>query len=98
MRRLRKRWIILVAATSLCGALVLSGHGVLYRVTDTTPSDTTPSSDEVHGVIPTWRCHYVTGTGTFSFESTMEAYGDDVCYPLKRATPSSWKFRRASFF
>ena len=93
MRRLRKRWIVLVAAVSLFGALVLSGRGVLYRVTDTSPS-----SDEIHGVIPTWRCHYVTGAGTFSFESTQEAYGDDVCYPLKRPTPSSWKFRRASFF
>lgn len=93
MKRLRKRWIVLFGAISLCGAIFLSGHGVLYQVTDTTPD-----SDDIHGRIPTWRCHYVTGTGTFSFESTMEAYGDSVCYPLKRPTPSSWKFRRASFF
>ena len=93
MKRLRKRWIVLIGVLGLVGALVLSGHGVLYRVTDTSPS-----SDDVHGVIPTWRCHYVTGTGTFSFESTMEAYGDSVCYPLKRPTPSSWKFQRSSFF
>ena len=93
MKRLRKRWVVLVAAIGLCGALVVSGHGVLYRVTDTTPR-----SDEVHGVVPTWRCHYVTAAGTFSFESTQESHGDDVCYPLKRPTSSSWKFRRASFF
>ncbi len=96
MKWLRFATALLAVLIVIFGAILLSGQGVLFAVTDAT-EPATPSNAE-HGRIPAWRCHYVTATGTFSFESTMEAYGDSACYPLKRPTPSSWKFRRASFF
>lgn len=95
MKWLRFLGVLLAVLIALCGALMISGFGILFSVTDTTVP---PPAGAEHGSIRTWRCHYVTAKGTFSFESMMEAYGDDVCYPVKRPTPSSWKFRRASFF
>lgn len=94
MRWLRFLGVLLTALIVLGGAVLVSGFGILFGVTDTTEP---PPVGAEHGSIPTWRCHYFTAKGTFSFESTMEASGDDVCYPVKRPTPSSWKFRRASF-
>lgn len=91
MKRLRKRWLVLAVVAGLYGALALSDHGVVYWFTDTTPA-----SDEVHGVIPTFRCHYFTGTGTFSFETSM-GFGAEACPPLKRQTSDSWRFARSRF-
>lgn len=84
---------LLGALIVLCGAFLVSGHGILFAVTDAT-EPATPA----HGRLPAWRCHYFTGTGTFSFESNMEAWGDDVCHPVKRPRPSNWKLQRVSFF
>ena len=97
MKRLRKRWLVLAAVIGLCGTLALSDHGVVYWLTDTTPPHRPGTSDEIHGVIPTFRCHYFTGTGTFSFESWPEAFGEEACLPLKRLDASREKFRQSRF-
>lgn len=96
MKRLKKRWLLLGTLVGLYGALALSDHGVLYWLNDTTPAHRPGTSDEIHGVIPTFRCHYFTGTGTFSFESSM-AFGAETCSPLKRQTSDSWRFARSRF-
>ena len=92
MKRLRKRWLVLAAAAGLYGALALSGHGVLYWLTNTTAPH---QPGEIY--VPTFRCHYFTGTGTFSFEAST-GFGAEACSPLKRPSSDKRKFRRVSFF
>ena len=93
MKWLRVLGALLTVLVASSGALLISGFGILSAVTDTTEP---PPAGADHGSIRTWRCHYFTAKGTFSFESTMES--EHVCYPVKRPAPSSWNFRRASFF
>ena len=95
MKWLKIPLALLAVLIVLFGAILLSGRGVLFAVTDATePSN--PANAE-HGRIRAWRRHYVTATGTFSFESSM-AFGAEPCGVLKRPSASSWKFRRVSFF
>ncbi|KQW86508.1 hypothetical protein [Brevundimonas sp. Root1279] len=82
LKRFRKRYLVLAAVIGLYGALVLSSHGVLFWLTDTSRPPLPKTSEESHGVIPTFRCHYFTGTGTFSVETSM-GFGAEVCSVLK---------------
>ncbi len=91
MKRLRKRWLVLVAVIGLYGALALSNHGVLYWLTFTTPPHRPGTI-----YVPTFRCHYLTGTGTFSFE-TSTGFGAEACSPLKRQSRDKRKFARSRF-
>ena len=92
MKRLRKRWLVLAAAIGLYGTLVLSDHGVLYWLTDTTQPHRPGTI-----YVPTFRCHYFTGTGIFSFEASWGGFGAESCSPLKRPSTSSLGFAKSRF-
>jgi len=94
MKWLKMLGALLAAVIVLSAGLLISGFGILFQVTASTDEHPVPAG---YGRLPTWRCQYFTAQGTFSFETTTESYGDDVCYPVKRPTPSSWNFRRTSF-
>lgn len=82
MRRLRRRWVVLAGVAGLYGTLVVSDFGVLYWLTDTTRSPAPGTPEERYGVIPTFRCRYFTGAGTFSVETSM-AFGAETCSLFK---------------
>ena len=97
MNQPRKRTILLGALIALYVALVVSDHGVLFWLTNTTRTPLPETSEEKHGVIRTVRCHYFTGTGTFSFE-TSTGFGAEICGLAKRQDPTRLDFSRSSFF
>ena len=78
-----KWWLALAIVTAACWAtLVVSRHGLLYWVSNTT--DPEPPSDApgaAYGVIPTFRCHYFTGSGTVTTDTSM-AFGADPCHVI----------------
>ena len=57
----RHRWVFFGLLGLLYLSLVLSGHGILIWIKDTTLA---PGANGPHGVIRTHRCHYFTGTRT----------------------------------
>jgi hypothetical protein len=95
MKRPRKRTLLLGAVIALYGALVVSDHGVLFWLTESTRWPR-PGAEEEHGVLRTFRCHYFTGTGTFSLESSM-GFGAESCEPVKRQDPTLDGFARSRF-
>ena len=80
----RLRWIFLALFTFLYITLVVSGHGVLFWIRDTTLP---PGANGPLGVIPTFRCHYFTGTRTFRLDTSM-GFGAETCFVLRRAPAS----------
>lgn len=82
------RWIVLGLFALLYISLVVSGHGVLFWIQDTTQP---PEESEAHGTIPTFRCHYFTGSRTFRLETSM-GFGAETCFVLRRApaSPPVW--------
>ena len=78
MNRPRKLWLVLlVAFAALWAGLVVSRHAALYWVSNTTNTEApTDGPEAAYGAIPTFRCHYFTGWGTFTTETSM-AFGAD---------------------
>lgn len=95
MKRPRKRTLLLGAVIALYGALVISDHGVLFWLPESTRWPP-PGTEEEHGVLRTFRCHYFTGTGTFSLE-TSRGFGAESCGLVKRQDPALEGFARSSF-
>jgi hypothetical protein len=82
--------LLLWTMAALYVGLVVSGHGVLFWLTNTTlPPPLTPVENspgvigDSHGSLRMVRCHYFTGTGTFNLDTTM-AFRAPTCGLLKR--------------
>ena len=80
----RLRWIFPGLFALLYISLVLSGHGVVFWIQDTTLP---PGSNGPQGVLPTFRCHYFTGTRTFPLDTSM-GFGAEPCLVFRRAPAS----------
>lgn len=80
----RLHWIFPGLLALLYISLIVSGHGVLFWIENTTLP---PGANGPYGVIPTFRCHYFTGTRTFPLDTSM-GFGAEPCLVFKRAPAS----------
>lgn len=80
----RRLWIFPGLVALLYLSLVVSGHGILFWIKDTTLP---PGANGPHGVIPTHRCHYFTGTRSFRLDTSW-GFGAEPCSILRRAPAS----------
>lgn len=80
----RLRWLLAGLIAFLYTSLIVSGHGVVFWIHNTTPP---PGESGPHGSIPTFRCHYFTGTRTFRLDTSM-GFGAEPCHMLRRAPAS----------
>ena len=71
----RLRWIIPGLLVSLYILLVVSGHGVLFCIQNTTLP---PGANGPYGVFPTFRCHYFAGTRTFRLHTSIGFGGEGI--------------------
>lgn len=79
----RLPWLFPGLIALLYISLIVSGHGVLFWIQDTTP----PPGESEHGTIRTFRCHYFTGTRTYPLDTSM-GFGAETCFVLRRAPAS----------
>jgi hypothetical protein len=96
MKRPRIGTLLLAGLGVAYTTLAVSDAGVMFWLSDTTERPQHGNHQAGPGVITTFRCHYFTGTGTFSFESSI-GFGDEPCGLLKRQSSAKWKFRRTRF-
>lgn len=85
MRKSRRlRWIFPGLLGLLYISLIVSGHGVLFWIRNTTLP---PGANGPYGVIATFRCHYFTGMRTFRLDTSM-GFGAETCFVFRRAPAS----------